>query len=225
MSEKPAFVVPVHDLDSSGRAFAWPVPVSWLARTLADTEGEVRPREVDGSLSVRVSKVGDDVIVSGEAKASLAVSCARCLVDVPLDVVAPLALLLVPRAGQPAGAAVLRRTKGRSVPKAVDDAAKPAEKGGRRRGRAEPDEEIEISAEDADLDTYEGEEVVLDPFVREALLLETPTFPLCSDACEGITPPPEARPRPDAEAPGVDPRLAPLLKFSPSKQKRTPNKE
>ena len=49
------------------------------------------------------------------------------------------------------------------------------------------------------MDHYDGETVVLDPFVREAILLEVPNFPLCSEDCAGIqpaapTPPPSASP-------------------------------
>lgn len=46
--------------------------------------------------------------------------------------------------------------------------------------------EYEFSASEAEYDLYDGETVVLDPFVREALLLEMPNFPLCSEDCPGI---------------------------------------
>src|SRR5262249_11349841 len=82
--------------------------------------------------------------------------------------------------------------------------------------------EYEFTAEEADLDTYDGETVVLDAFVREAILLEMPNFPLCSEACPGIGPAASGRDRDDgptiraraeaeeATAPALDPRLAPL---------------
>ncbi len=92
---------------------------------------------------------------------------------------------------------------------AVDAAAAtaPAKAKGKK-GKAADDEENDPS--DADLDTYEGEELNLDPFVREAILLEVPPFPLCSTNCPGIAPPPT-----EAEPVGeeVDPRLAPLRRF------------
>ena len=72
--------------------------------------------------------------------------------------------------------------------------------------RKEP--EYEFSAEEADYDVYDGEAVVLDPFVREALLLDLPNFPLCSEACPGIAPRLEAPV--EALRPAVDPRFAPL---------------
>ena len=67
--------------------------------------------------------------------------------------------------------------------------------------------EYEFTRREADLDVYDGEVVVLDAFVRELILLEIPTFPLCSEACPGI------RPRPEEDLPDsapVDPRMAPL---------------
>lgn len=77
-----------------------------------------------------------------------------------------------------------------------------------KKAKASDDEEHDPA--DADLDTYEGEELNLDPFLREAILLEVPPFPLCSTNCPGIAPPPtEAEPAGDE----VDPRLAPLRRF------------
>ena len=69
-----------------------------------------------------------------------------------------------------------------------------------------------------ELDTYEGEQVNLDPFIREAILLEVPPFPLCSEDCQGIRPPPDSK---ESAVPSVDPRLAPLLALS-AKVKNTP---
>jgi len=50
---------------------------------------------------------------------------------------------------------------------------------------------------------------VLDDFVREAILLEIPIFPLCSEDCPGIRPASSDVVDEEAE-PRVDPRLAPL---------------
>jgi uncharacterized protein len=76
---------------------------------------------------------------------------------------------------------------------------------GKRGASAEP--EYEFSSDEADEDTYDGETVVLDPFIREAILLEVPNFPLCSEACPGIRPAAAPAAAPVA---AVDPRLAPL---------------
>ena len=74
------------------------------------------------------------------------------------------------------------------------------------------DDETDLDADEADNDTYEGEEVVLDRFIREAILLESPIFPLCSEACEGIRPASDSAP--DSEGAVTDPRLLPLLELA-----------
>jgi len=70
-----------------------------------------------------------------------------------------------------------------------------------------------MDADDAAMDTYFGDEVVLDGFVREAILLELPMFPLCFDACPGIGARPSESVLPETEDPNIDPRLAPLLEL------------
>ncbi|MDH3201865.1 MAG: DUF177 domain-containing protein [Myxococcales bacterium] len=75
-------------------------------------------------------------------------------------------------------------------------------------------EEIEVRLDETNRDYYGGTEIVLDPMVREHLLLEVPMKALCSDDCEGI-PIPE-RLRPPNEVFGtsaLDARFAPLLKL------------
>lgn len=44
---------------------------------------------------------------------------------------------------------------------------------------------------DADMIAYDGENLVLDDLVRDELLLAVPMIPLCSEACPGISRPPE----------------------------------
>ncbi|MET0592485.1 MAG: DUF177 domain-containing protein, partial [Polyangiaceae bacterium] len=148
-----------------------------------------------------------------------------------------LALLLHP---VPGGAAPVRQVAGASGNRAAYDArlaAKAAERASRggggdakqgasggaastgardatRSGSRSPksDDETEFDGEDADIDTYEGEEVVLDRFVREAILLESPIFPLCSEACEGIRPASDSAT--DSQDAVTDPRLLPLLELA-----------
>jgi uncharacterized protein len=68
--------------------------------------------------------------------------------------------------------------------------------------------EYEFSSAEADTDVYDGETVVLDPFVRDAILLEVPTFPLCRESCPGI-----ATQAAVEEERAPDPRLAALGAF------------
>jgi hypothetical protein len=87
------------------------------------------------------------------------------------------------------------KAQGGGVAGAFGRTGKAGQKGTRRPDRAETTKPkrgdsafYEFSAEEADVDYYDPDEVVLDTFVREALLLEIPIFPLCSVDCPGIAP-------------------------------------
>jgi uncharacterized protein len=73
-------------------------------------------------------------------------------------------------------------------------------------------EELEFAPEDADTLPYSGEHLVLDDFVREELILETPMIPLCSEDCPGMHTTPASKDESPKE-PVIDPRLLPLLQF------------
>ncbi len=90
----PEFSIPIHDLDASGKPFAFPVRAAWLRAVLEGSElSGVGP---DGTLDVRVSKSGTDVIVHGRLKAQLEVPCARCLAPAKVTIDQPLSVLMVP---------------------------------------------------------------------------------------------------------------------------------
>lgn len=71
-----------------------------------------------------------------------------------------------------------------------------------------------LTLDDADVNAYDGESVVLDPLIRDELLLSIPMIPLCSENCPGISPEPSLEP--PAPASGIDPRLRPLLRLKKS---------
>ena len=84
-------------------------------------------------------------------------------------------------------------------------------------------DEVDVRLDEVNRDYYSGAEVVLDPMVREHLLLEAPMKPLCSEDCEGIAVPKHLRPPEEVfgdQAP--DARFAPLLKL---KEELTKNEE
>ncbi len=84
-------------------------------------------------------------------------------------------------------------------------------------------DEIDIALNEVNRDYYSGAEVVLDPMVREYLLLEAPMKPLCSDACGGIAIPDHLQPPAEVFGDAVpDARFAPLLKL---KEALTKNEE
>ena len=153
------FTIPVHDLDAAGKLVHLPVRASWLRGALEGTT--VAPAaDADGTLEVRVSKSGNDVVVRGTLAAELTVPCARCLEPSRVTVREPISAL-----------AVEARTAGpatHSHKKADDD-------------------EDDQALDDADMLAYDGETVVLDDLVRDELLLAIPMIPLCSEACPGIS--------------------------------------
>ena len=185
--------ISAHDIDAAGFAVDVDIPPGWLTEELKDAElTGIAPGHFQG----RLSRSGEQIVVRGRVRADLSTSCARCLQPASIHVDTELSLLLAPDKDKdknkegPGHASGGRRANGSAQSTQA----------------AHKEVEYEFSAGEADLDTYDGETVVLDPFLREAILLEIPNFPLCSDACPGIRPAAE-EPAPE---PLVDPRLAPL---------------
>ena len=75
-------------------------------------------------------------------------------------------------------------------------------------------DEVEVSLDGPNRDYYAGGQIILDPMVREHLLLEVPMKPLCSEDCKGIDVPEHLQPPEEVFGSAtVDARLAPLLKL------------
>ena len=89
--------------------------------------------------------------------------------------------------------------------------------------RPQDSEEVDVRLDEVNREYYGGTEVVLDPMVRELLLVEVPMKPLCSESCAGIAVPEHLRP-PEEVFGGLasDSRFAPLLKL---KEALTKNEE
>jgi uncharacterized protein len=195
----PHFVVPIADLESGEKRRSWDIPLPWLEGALADTEA--RPRGSAGRVEATLNLNGRSVIVRGRVRASLTVPCARTLDPVDVEIDAELFLMLEPALvpATPPGRPTRRRR-----PNAKEAPAK--------------DTDVVLSPEDAAKDTYDGEEIVLDPFVREFIVLELPMFPLREDLRSTETPgipraPGVADPNEGSTA-SLDPRLAPLAQIA-----------
>lgn len=187
-TERPLLAVSRKTLDEGMKEIRAALPAAWLAKKLGDVEPEAGAAEVsaskDGSAEIRITPSGgDNFLVQGHVKATLDTQCGRCLGPAHVPVDAEMTLLLVPDA-----AAKARQPKGR--------ASKDSEG------------EFEFDSDEADLATYDGETIVLDDLVREAILLELPISPLCSEDCAGMRSDPAVAEKLDRGR--VDPRLAPL---------------
>jgi uncharacterized protein len=189
----PLFTIQANDIDTAGRSVEADLPMDWLVSELV--EADLTPL-APGHFAVRLSRTGigtgnsGEIVIRGRVRAELTMPCARCMDPTPVHVDTSLTLLLAPA----------------PTAKPPKVAHKKANGHGKSPAKAE-EEEYEFTAQEAEFDEYDGETVVLDPFLREAILLEAPNFPLCSDACPGIRRADLERAEP---APAIDPRLAPL---------------
>jgi uncharacterized protein len=191
----PLIAISANDIDLAGVAVDVELPREWISARLEDED--VRAT-ANGKLTARLSRTGKaDVVVRGHVTASVEAPCARCLKPTPVDVKGELALVLKPKApASPPLSGRLEQNRTRPSPPSGSKAPAPElpraageKKPHREKGKpmraASP--EYEFSSEEADVDEYDGETVILDPFVREAILLELPNFPLCSESCPGIS--------------------------------------
>lgn len=86
--------------------------------------------------------------------------------------------------------------------------------GKRAPAKAGAHDEVELSADELDVDEYRDDRIELAHWLREQVLLEVPAHPRHPEEC-----PTPLRVQPQASnEPTIDPRLMPLLKLSPKKE-------
>lgn len=182
MSERPLLSISRKSLDAGPKEVRAALPAAWLATKLNDEEGITASR--DGRVDLRLTPSGgDNFLLQGKVHATIDTTCGRCLGPAHLPVDADVTLLLVPEA-----AATGRPVKGRKS--------------------KESEGEFEFDRDEADVATYDGDTVVLDELVREAIVLELPISPLCSETCTGMASDPAIAAK--LEQARIDPRLAKL---------------
>ena len=229
---QPQFQIPVRDLERSDLRRRWDVSPEWLDWALS--ESDAKSSGTSGVLEVYVKKSGPEVLVKGEVHARVTMACARTLEPVEVSLDTEIYLLLVPRSSTRTGAARTSKRRGATktaVPKgaaatettkdapAAATATKPRPVRSREARNAESEAaEEQLSAELAARDEYEGDNMVLDAFVREHLLLEQPLFPVKSDLPFDQAPATDTPP--DESGATLDPRLAPLAALASQLQRR-----
>jgi uncharacterized metal-binding protein YceD (DUF177 family) len=205
---KHEFTVRLADLERGAKRITWPITEHWLRLALADTEAA--PRGGDGVLDLELTKSGSQVMVRGAAEVALTMPCARTLDPVAVDVRPEIFLLLSPAK---AAANVVRPRRSRNRRPEPGRVVAMSERVSKRRA-ARVIEEAELGTEDAAQDTYHGEEIVLDDFVREFILLDLPMFPVREDLRSNQDPAIAPRaPDSEPERP-IDPRLMPLAELA-----------
>jgi uncharacterized metal-binding protein YceD (DUF177 family) len=156
---RPEFVVAVADLESGPKVVDFTIPESWLRAVLQGTQAETRGQ---GRLRAELSKNGREVLVRGSAEVSVTLPCVVTMDPLPFDLRPEILLLLSP--GPPA-ATTAPRGKGAN----------------KKKSKKAWSDEPELSRGEAGRDTFSGDQVVLDDFVREFILLELPMYPRRSD--------------------------------------------
>lgn len=236
------FTVAVRDLESGHKILRSRVPAEWLRSILADTD--VEPfGDKEGEISLTLSKTGVEVLVRGHLDLTVSLPCARTLDPAVYRIRPEIFLLLsqapggtshrAQRARPPREVRVARDGGGEKAAKTAAPHAAPAKgagKGGKPKGAW--DEDPELLDQDAARDTFSGDVIVLDDFLREFILLEVPMVPLREDlrslSDEASPSPPgssalpaEAAADPDgpSEKP-LDPRLSPLAELKARLEKK-----
>lgn len=199
-----SFVVKLSDLEHGPKKVTFEIPEAWLARALSDANAATRGKP--GELTVELSKNGKDVLVRGRASVEVTVPCVVTLDPLPFELRPEILLVLEQRADADA-----RDKKKKKTPKPSPTGTAPDKALKKRGKKARFDDESELSEEDAARDTFAGDEIVLDDFVREFIVLEIPPYPRRSDLPspeESLSSRPLVGPL-DASKP-IDPRLLPL---------------
>jgi uncharacterized metal-binding protein YceD (DUF177 family) len=195
----PTFVVKLADLERGARQLSAEIPEAWLKHALEKTDAEpLGP----GTLSLELTKNGREVMVRGNAVAKVTVPCVVTLEPLTFELKPEIFLLL-----RPAPEKDVKRRAGAAKKEKPGPPAAEHPKKKRRKDQEDPELSMEAAAEDL----YQGEEVVLDEFLREFIVLEIPPYPRRSDlpsAEESLSSRPLADP-PDEKP--IDPRLLPLL--------------
>jgi uncharacterized metal-binding protein YceD (DUF177 family) len=194
------FVVPLADLETGPREVSFTLTEAWLRDVLEPAGASPRG---PGSVTVELTKQAQEVMVRGHATFGATLPCVVTLDPVSFDLRSEIFLMLK-QGRQPAAGA--RRAKEETNTGAREPKRR------RRPGGRDPDPEL--PDEQAALDTFEGDEIVLDDFLREFILLELPLYPRRPDLPSGEE---SIVSRPLAGAPGessIDPRLEPLARIA-----------
>jgi uncharacterized protein len=155
--------VKIDKIREGGFRFEAPMPREALETVLADAATDFH---AVGEVAVRVdlSDAGDRIVAQGHLETPLTGTCKRCLREVALTAPADFVLGL--------------RQAGGARPHADDPDLEEDPGQGPPAGS--------FTLEEADEDTYTGDEIDLAPFVREQILLSLPDYVLCDPACKGL---------------------------------------
>ena len=222
--KKQQYRYTVSELEDEPRLISEELSSEFLTELLADTDATPVAGQT-ARLEVSLSKNGDEVLVQGNLRLKVAVPCARTLDPAEYDLRPAVLLILSPSPDTEAPPRRPRRQKAAPVAK-----VKPA------KNKSNWQNDPALLEEEAASDCYFGDELILDSFLREFILLELPMVPLREDLRDGSMEATRALPEnllipgsgengaesssDEGEKP-IDPRLSPLLEI----KARLANKE
>lgn len=260
----PNFVVPVRDLDDGPKTLRGEISLDWLRAALEGSEAtpaeqagslDLQVSKNGREVLVRGSARVPVIVPCARTLAPIPLELAPEILLLLRKAETPLKLTGAashrgPERQQHGAGSHDPKPRGGRGKRERGDAAHPATaapQGASKRSvgakgdhgtRAQPrggwSDDPELEPIDAAQDTFEGEQIVLDSFLREFILLELPMFPVRQDlpslpvevraSGPDVRQNPDSAPSSESETP-LDPRLAPLAELKDRLQKQKQNKE
>ena len=156
-------VVQVEQIREGGLTLTQPLAQPFLAEVLADAVREGFHCQAGAALQVSFVRTSGGVLVDGSVELQLSAPCKRCATEVAFRVPVRFLLNLVP--------AESKRER-------LSD--------GERKDEPETESSGSFELGQADLDTYHGKTIDLDPIIREQVLLALPMHAVCGEDCRGL---------------------------------------
>jgi uncharacterized protein len=116
------------------------------------------PNAGHGAAELELYADGAHVFAHGSFKGTLTVACSRCVEPVAIPIDEKVLVTFMPL---------------HEMPEDTDEAS---------------EDGAEVGEDDLDLFPYEGEQVDLEPLLREQFVLAVPFAPLCKETCKGLCP-------------------------------------
>jgi uncharacterized protein len=156
-------VVQVEQIREGGLTLTEPLAQPFLAEILADAARDGFRCRAAATLTASFLRTSGGVLLEGSVDVPLTAPCKRCATEVGLTVPVRFTLNLVP--------ADTKRERG-------------TEEEGGDESEGESSGSFELGQ--ADLDTYHGKTIDLDPILREQVLLALPMHAVCREDCRGL---------------------------------------
>jgi uncharacterized protein len=156
-------VVQVEQIREGGLTLEQPLSQSFLAQVLAEAEQAGYRPEAPSALHATFQRTSGGVLLQGRADLPLLASCKRCVAEVHVAVPVRFTLNLVP--------AHMKRDRSAD---------------GAHQEDSETDTSGSFDLAEADLETYQGKTIDLDPIIREQVLLALPMQVVCREDCRGL---------------------------------------